>query len=704
MATGGSMSVDMELAAAGLSGLLGGQKTLGGTALLAAASAALLLVSAALLLILRRGRTKGAAPGKRKVVAGQLSHSAQEQADEQEDAAGRRRVLVLFGTQTGTAEGFARVVADEARSRYGARARVMIEDVEHYGGEGMKSIVSEPIVILLMATYGDGEPTDSAAVFCKWLEGQAAAADPDCALLAPTSFAVFGLGNRQYEQFNAVGKVVDASCYKLGGKRVLALGLGDDDDCIENDFSAWREKLWPALDPLFDEEDGNGLRKSFSAGPAVQTAPAEYKSIVHGANHPTAPCRFSTESKPAAPDLHHPVLVPVAVRKELHTPASERSCVHAEFDIRDSGLKYEHGDHIGVFAENAPALVEEAARLLGLDLDLVFSVVPREDQTEGFSPPFPCPCTVRTALAQYCELLTPPRKAGLLAMAAHAKDPADESRLRFLASNEGKDEYSRWVVEDLRSVLEVLAAFPSVRLPLGVFLASVVSPLQPRYYSISSSSRMHPDNIHVTAAVVRGPTPSGRLHEGVCSSWLSRAEPGTHIAPVFVRSTAFKLPSDSSAPIVMVGPGTGLAPFRGFLQERAARKAQGVSLGEAHLFFGCRDKLKDYIYQEELQKYAQDGAVTHLHVAFSREKGREKEYVQHQMMAKAAELWPLLSPKERGGLGGHLYVCGDAKAMAKDVHRALHSMVQQQECCSGNDAELIIKQMQQEGRYQRDVW
>ena len=412
-----------------------------------------------------------------------------------------------------------------------------------------------------------------------------------------------------------------------------------------------------------------------------------------------------------------PYAASIVLAKELHSKSSERSCVHVEFDISGTGISYQHGDHVGVFAENMLPVVQRAAACLKLPLDHSFTLSMPDDAPAFLTQPFPTPCTLGTALSRYADLLNPPRKIALAALASVATDAAEKAQLEHLSSSAGKHEYASYITDPSRSLLEVLEAFSSTSPSLGLFFGIVSPRLAPRFYSISSSPLVDPDVITATVAVVRGNTPTGRLHEGVASTYLSRfvsndnargggkvkPELRTERVPIFVRPSTFKLPSDPRVPIVMIGPGTGYAPFRGFIQERSALAKSGKLLGPAHLFFGCRDESKDHIYQAEMTDAVASKNLSSLNVAYSRATSDRKLYVQDKLMSAAKVIYDIVKGKV-GGNEGSIYVCGDAKGMARDVHRALHSILMSEGEYAAHEAEDIVKRLADNGRYHKDVW
>ena len=713
------------------------------------------------------------------------------------------QVTLLFGTQTGTAERFAKQLKAEllAISSGGSEAPqvdVDVVDCEEFDASKRLAAGSTGLVLFLVATYGDGEPTDNAADLYNWLlkaageaERAAGAASGDeeekrkLLPLAEVSFGVFGLGNKQYEHFCAVGKRVHRAMTSLGATPVVRRGDGDDDDDIEGDFDGWKSELLAALagSPLlgFKEEEAAAGVPSAPATPSAAAAASAPASIIPSAS--SVPCYAvaPSKAKKPAPRLggggahaaaagagaaagsgpHSPALARVVAVRELHSPLSERSCTHVELDIGGGGgassssaPSYEAGDHIGILPSIPAEVAAEVTRALGLDPKAMVEIsLPSSSSSSSSASSSsdlsraPCeasPCSVSDAIARFADVLGPVPKAGVAAFAAFAataKDAAAElARLSELLAPTpaGMALYKQWHAHS-RCVLELVREFPRTArsLPLGALLGGAVAPrLAVRFYSISSSPNCHPEDegasssssssrssssspssssvpshrrVSVTAALVRETTATGRSHEGPASGGLRACKVGDEVA-FFLRKSTFRLPSDAARPIVMVGPGTGLAPFRGFLQERAAilRKSKSSdnsgggaaassssssSLGEAHLFFGCRSKDHDFIYREELERFERSGALTSLRVAFSRE-GPGKVYVQHLIAEKSAEVARLITEEKAS-----VYICGDARAMARDVHSALRDALG-----GGSAGDAVLKEMAESGRLQKDVW
>uniref|UniRef100_A0A061R8L6 NADPH--hemoprotein reductase n=1 Tax=Tetraselmis sp. GSL018 TaxID=582737 RepID=A0A061R8L6_9CHLO len=661
-----------------MDGQEGTQTYFGGPTLLAATSALVFSASVALLYVRYQSRIF-----KDSNSSSGCFQSASGNDENQEDAPSETavQVTVLYGTQTGTAERFAKKLVTEAVPRYGGKARFRAVDVEEW--DFKDQLPKADVLIALFATYGDGEPTDSASDFVRWLEDQEEA-DEEPLLGKP--FGVFGLGNRQYEHFNAMGKLLDKRFTKLGGSRLVPVGLGDDDENIEDDFDRWTERLWSSLDEALGGGAGGGAAAAAAAAPA-------YDAEVLPAGTPEAAGAGSLGHGHAAP-----AMVRVAEVRELHSAESERSCVHVELELGGSGLSYTAGDHVGVHPANSEEAVEAAAGLLGVPLDSVVRLsLPEGRAADLLSAPPPTPATLRTLLTWHTDLLGPVHRPALAALAACASDAADKDRLALLSSQEGKQEFASWVSQPQRSLLCVMREFPSARPSLGLFFGAIAPRLQPRYYSISSAPAASDGRMSITCAVVDEETSAGRRHRGVASMWLARQSEGAEV-PAHVRSSTFKLPRRHETPIIMIGPGTGIAPFRGFLQERATARAAGKDLGEALLFFGCRDRAKDFIYEAELRDFVRSGVLSELFTAFSREDPGKKDYVQHHLLANAERVWGLI------GEGGHLYVCGDAKRMAKDVHEALVEAAQKARGLSREAAAAELHFLADCGRYLKDVW
>ncbi|KAK2711550.1 hypothetical protein QYM36_012643, partial [Artemia franciscana] len=506
---------------------------------------------------------------------------------------------------------------------------------------------------------------------------------------------VFGLGNKTYEHYNAMGKFVDKRVEELGGRRVVELGLGDDDANIEEDFVTWKEKFWPAVMDFFNLEfklQDISMRQYKLVSPPMDL-PQE--KIFKGE---IARLRSFTNQRPPF-DAKNPYLATVKAWKELFK-GGDRSCMHIEMDTSGSKLRYDSGDHVAIYPVNDSELVQKFGDLLNIDLDTLFSLQNIDEDSTKKSP-FPVPCTYRTALSHYVDITACPRTHVIKEIADYATNQEDKEKLLLLASNnpEGKAYYQKFVLDDCRSLLHILEDFPSCKPPLDM-VCELLPRLQARFYSISSSPKVHPTAVHVTAVVVRYTTPTGRINKGVATTWLSSKKPEdgvVHTVPCYIRKSQFRLPPRVQTPIIMIGPGTGIAPFRGFLQERAFLKSEGRPVGENVLYFGCRKKDHDFLYEEELNSYVQDG-VLKLRVAFSREQA-QKVYVQHLLKEDAKDVWRII-----GQENGHLYLCGDAKNMAREVLETLILIIQTEGNMSEADARSFIKKMEGQRRYATDVW
>lgn len=329
--------------------------------------------------------------------------------------------------------------------------------------------------------------------------------------------------------------------------------------------------------------------------------------------------------------------------------------MHIEFDIEGSKMRYDAGDHVAVYPVNNSELVEKLGKYTNKDLDVVFTLI-NTDEESSKKHPFPCPCSYRTALMHYLDITMNPRTHVLKELSEYCTDPDEKEKLKLMASTkpEGKALYQKWIIESNRNIVHVLEDLPSCR-PALDHICELLPRLQPRYYSISSSPKLYPNTVHITAVVVEYDTPTGRHNEGVATTWLKKKlpQPDTEAptVPIFIRKSQFRLPTKPQTPIVMVGPGTGLAPFRGFIQERDFCKQEGKQVGETILYFGCRKKSEDYLYQEELEEYEKKGLLQ-LRVAFSREQS-QKVYVTHLLQQNSEELWRII-----GECNGHFYICG----------------------------------------------
>jgi len=522
-------------------------------------------------------------------------------------------LTILFGSQTGTAESLAKKAAKEAGKRNFAATVLDMAQTD------LVKLAGEKNVLVITSTYGDGEPPDNA----KALHAALAAGGVS---LAGVRFSVCGLGDTNYTQFCQCAKDFDARLEKAGATRVSARVECDLD--YEAKFNAWLGEALGAF--ALGGESGVG-------GSELRVSGSESEAKAETASG------FSRQ---------RPYSALLLTSRTLNGAGSAKQVNHVEFDLGDSGLVYEAGDALGVYAHNCPELVNELLAVLGCDGE---EAVPAPD---GSSIP------LRRALTEFYDL----------------GKPSDELRERFGG-----------VVA--HHVVDALAGGVGVKIAPAEFVKTLKK-LQPRLYSISSSPKAHPGQVHLTVGAVRYEK-DGRPRKGVCSTFLAdRAQAGVTRVGVFVHSNkAFRPPANPDAPMIMVGPGTGIAPFRAFLEERRATGAKGKNW----LFFGDQRAATDFLYREELDAMRRDGVLTRLDTAFSRDQA-EKIYVQQRMLENAQELFAWLEG------GAHFYVCGDASRMAKDVDAALHQVIERAGGKSKEQAAEYVEKLKAAKRYARDVY
>ncbi|MDE4084431.1 bifunctional cytochrome P450/NADPH--P450 reductase [Planococcus maritimus] len=562
-------------------------------------------------------------------------------------------LMVLYGSNLGTAQGVARELSETARFK-GFESQVAALD--DYAG----NLPTQGAVVIVSASY-NGNPPDNAVRFMEWL----ATADSTEGI----TYSVFGCGDRNWATtYQRVPSIIDEQLSATGATQLIGRGEGDSSEDFDGELEKWQQALWPALAERF------GLDLETNAQATNQLT----MEFISGVSH--TPSARAYDAFTAV----------VAGNDELLKTA-ERSTRHIEIQLPE-GAAYQEGDHLGVLPENSKELVERVLTRFGLKGEE--HVVLKGNSGRANHLPTGQPVQLEQLLASYVELQEPATRAQLRELAKSNPCPPHKQELEQLVEDET---YKREVLAKRLTMLELLERFMSCEIEFEHFLA-LLPALRARYYSISSSPRVSSSKASITVSVVKGAAWSGTgEYAGIASNYLAKREAGDKIA-CFIRTpqTAFQLPENPETPLVMVGPGTGIAPFRGFIQARKVLKEQGVQLGAAQLYFGCRHAQEDFLYEEELKQAEQLGLIE-LHSAFSRQQ-QEKVYVQHLMEQNALEILGLLEQ------GGHLYICGDGGKMAPAVEQSLIRSYQKLRNTTHEQALAWLAELEQSGRFAKDVW
>ncbi|MDH6597181.1 assimilatory sulfite reductase (NADPH) flavoprotein subunit [Bacillus aerius] len=538
-------------------------------------------------------------------------------------------VTVLYGSQTGNSEGLAKKTAQHLEEK---GFQVTLSSMSDFKPNNLKKINN---LLVIVSTHGEGDPPDNALSFHEYVHGRRAPK------LDHLSFSVLSLGDSSYEFFCQTGKEFDERFLELGGTRLF-----DRVDCdldYDEPFSEWLQ----------------GVASSLSEGEAA-SLPQE----TAGANN-QAVSEYSRTN---------PFYAEVLENINLNGRGSNKETRHLELSLEGSGLVYEPGDSLGIYPTNDPALVDELIQTCGWNAEESVTVHKNGDTLplkEALTSHFEITVLTKPLLQKIAELTKSESLHALL-------EEGNEEKLKeYIAGR------------DLVDAARDFGPFEGTAADFTALLRKIPA----RLYSIASSLKANDEEVHLTIGAVRYDA-HGRERQGVCSILCAeRLQPGDTL-PVYIQHNQnFKLPQDPDAPIIMVGPGTGIAPFRSFMQEREELGANGKSW----LFFGDQHFVTDFLYQTEWQKWLKDGVLTKMDVAFSRDT-EEKVYVQHQMKKQSKELFEWLEQ------GAYVYICGDEKHMAHDVHNTLLSIIQEEGAMSKEKAESYLANLQQQKRYQRDVY
>lgn len=538
-------------------------------------------------------------------------------------------VTVLYGSQTGNSEGLAKKTAQHLEEK---GFQVTLSSMSDFKPNNLKKINN---LLVIVSTHGEGDPPDNALSFHEYVHGRRAPK------LDHLSFSVLSLGDSSYEFFCQTGKEFDERFEELGGTRLF-----DRVDCdldYDEPFSEWLQ----------------GVASSLSEGEAV-SLPQESA----GANN-QAVSEYSRTN---------PFYAEVLENINLNGRGSNKETRHLELSLEGSGLVYEPGDSLGIYPTNDPALVDELIQTCGWNAEEAVTVHKNGDTLP-----------LKEALTSHFEItvLTKPLLQKIAAL-------TNSESLHALLEEGNEEKLKEYIAG--RDLVDAARDFGPFEGTAAEF-TSILRKIPARLYSIASSLKANDEEVHLTIGAVRYDA-HGRERQGVCSILCAeRLQPGDTL-PVYIQHNQnFKLPQDPDAPIIMVGPGTGIAPFRSFMQEREEMGANGKSW----LFFGDQHFVTDFLYQTEWQKWLKDDVLTKMDVAFSRDT-EEKVYVQHQMKKQSKELFEWLEQ------GAYVYICGDEKHMAHDVHNTLLSIIQEEGAMSKEKAESYLANLQQQKRYQRDVY
>ncbi|KAJ3121240.1 hypothetical protein HK098_003832 [Nowakowskiella sp. JEL0407] len=616
---------------------------------------------------------------------------------------------ILYGSNTGTAQDIATVIASASRN-FGI-TDVTLSPMDRWKGLELLSSPNTPtnfdksrVLLIVTSTY-NGQPPENADNFNSIItKAQAIASSTNTSPLEGICYMVFGCGNKQWRTYQSFPVYVDNTLENLGARRFFARGEGNADVDLETDFQNWFNLLLAFMSEKYVMNAAPPARLTGNPEPLVSGVDVTFI--------PVTSSKYKEAAQTGPAKIWEPNQQPQVTRNfELQNKAiSGRSTRHITVKFEGKAPSFSAGDHLEVMPVNTDDFVQNFASRVGLVLDAAFVVDSISENAQigsrSLASSITGPCTIRNALKYYADLLAPVPRTILWVFSdilkAAGTNSEIEEMLRHLSHPGSKKEYNEFI-QKYRTIMDVLDAFPQIKSLSVTELLCGLQVMSPRRYSISSSPLLSKNSMDITVGVVKDVV-GDTTYPGLCSEFLSSMENGTKLNATvrLCKDEAFRPPTDPKLPVIMVCAGTGISPFRGFLQNRRATGFKSIEKGgvsQTILYFGCRND-SDLLYREELLEYVNDGTLDKLYLAYSRpEDPKKKRYVQQLLLENAKDVWTCLNEKN-----GKLFVCGNASGMAKDVLKVIEEIHVQLGGMKADEAEEHVSSLEQNGKVVMDVW
>ncbi|XP_078282214.1 NADPH-dependent diflavin oxidoreductase 1 [Rhinoraja longicauda] len=593
-----------------------------------------------------------------------------------------RRLLVLFGSQTGTAQDVAERIGREGVRRHFV-CRVLPLD-----SYTIADLIQESLVVFVCSTTGQGEAPDNMKRFWRFIFRR----NLPAASLSVVNSAVLGLGDSSYPKFNFIAKKLSKRLAQLGCKSLLPLGLADDQHDLGPDavIDPWLKDFWVLALRIYPLPSGLAV-----LGDDV-ILPSKYSLQFEGdASHGVAVGPYVTNKHATGPPSSlHPFPARMVTNDRVTDKSHFQDVRLITFDVTDSGIQYSAGDVAMIEPRNPADSVERFCQLFRLNPHKTFTLKPNDPATP-LPARLPQPCTVQYLVERHLDIHSVPRRSFFQLLSCFSTDELEQEKLQEFSSAEGQEELYSYCNRPRRTTMEVLFDFSQTAATVPAdYIFDLIPAIRPRAFSIASSQLAQPTRIQILMAVVQYRTQLKKPRCGLCSSWLAAQSPerGDVYVPLWVKKGLLQFPADTETPVIMVGPGTGVAPFRAAVQERVASGRKGN-----YLFFGCRGKTKDFFCRAEWDDLEQLGYLA-LFTAFSRDQDH-KIYVQHLIKEKGDVVWDLIQNKK-----ANFYIAGNAKMMPGQVTDALAAVFQSEGGLSDTDSENLLVELERCKRFQTETW